>query len=69
MLDPSQIAHNSGKRAISMSLLNSLWGKLSQRNSMDTNVFVTELPQFYNILQNVYISLINEDVLFITYAS
>ncbi|XP_046373244.1 uncharacterized protein LOC124146819 [Haliotis rufescens] len=74
MLDASQIAPNPGKRAISKSLLNNLWGKLSQRNNMDANVFVSDLPQFYNILRNADIevkdiSLINEDVLLITYAT
>lgn len=51
-LDPNEIRKNSGLRSISKLLLNSLWGKLSQRINQTTTELITDVDSYLAIIEN-----------------
>ncbi len=59
-----KIESNPGMGAIAKLCLNSLWGKLGQRNNLKQVKYVTECREFYDILLNDQIENLN--LLFVT---
>ncbi|XP_072572595.1 uncharacterized protein [Paramormyrops kingsleyae] len=49
-LEPDKIVSNGGKRQVAKLLLNSLWGKLAQRNNMLQTCIVSDPGEFFNFL-------------------
>ena len=71
-IDVEKFGFNAGLRSIAKLCLNSLWGKFGQRTNMSQTKYVTELSEFYEILQNdkldnINFQFINDDMVQMSY--
>lgn len=59
-LDKKEIAYNAGLRTISKLILNSLWGKMAQRNNLTKTQIITHPKDWYEIYQDETNEIIEE---------
>lgn len=69
-LRKEDIEDNPGKRSVSKLCLNSLWGKLAQRENQKTTEIVTEPERFFELLANPEVEVsswlpVNDEVLYV----
>ena len=71
-IDVEKFEFNAGLRSVAKLCLNSLWGKLGQRNNMSQTKYVTDVSEFCEILlddklDNKNFQFINDDMVQMTY--
>ena len=59
-LDPQSIEHNPGKRSIAKLMLNSFWGKLSQRPNLPQVRICKEYHEYWELVEDDSIELTGE---------
>ena len=60
LLDKDKIEHNPGKRSIAKLMLNSFWGKLSQRANLPQVKVCKEYHEYWSLVENDAIELTGE---------